>query len=176
MTTTQSLRHTVSRYVDRQRTRRRLRRELALLAELGCLDEALADAGLLRSQVEPLLAGCGDNDELLERMLARRGIEAARLPVEERRDLTWACTTCTEKRRCRDWLAGPDETGFEEFCPNAPRLEAAGANPPPAHAAPEITAPAHGDYQPTTDELRQMREEAHRRWEAKLMLDTARVL
>jgi hypothetical protein len=100
-----------------------LREELEQLEALGSLDAVLADAGLVRSQIEPLIAGCGDSRELLDQMLVRLGIDAARLPVESLRDMTWTCTTCPDKRRCREWLSCKEETEFRTFCPNAEQLD-----------------------------------------------------
>jgi hypothetical protein len=39
------------------------------------------------------------------------------------REMGWACTTCADKRRCREWLASGDETEFRAFCPNAALLD-----------------------------------------------------
>jgi hypothetical protein len=80
-------------------------------------------AGLVRSQMAPLIAGCAGSRELLDQMLARLGIDAAQLPIESQRKMTWACTTCPDKRLCRAWLAGTDHTHFYTFCPNAAELE-----------------------------------------------------
>ncbi|TXL74167.1 hypothetical protein FHP25_18385 [Vineibacter terrae] len=123
MTTLQDLQQTIARFVDGKRKRMQLRREIARLEGMGCLDAVLADAGLVRSQVGPLISGCADSTELLDQMLARLGIDAARLPVEDLRDMTWACTTCRDKRRCREWLSGTGQTEFRTFCPNAAQLD-----------------------------------------------------
>ncbi len=125
MTTLQELRRTVAHFVDGTRRRMQLRRELAQLEALGSLDAVLADAGLVRSHIAPLIAGCADSRELLDQMLARLGIDAARLPVESMRDMTWTCTTCPDKRRCREWLSGIEGTEFRAFCPNAEQLDCA---------------------------------------------------
>jgi len=106
MTTLQDFRRTISHFVDRRRKRKQLQRELAQLEAIGFLDAVLADAGLARSQIEPLIAGCAGSKELLDQMLARLGIDAAQLPVESLRDMTWTCTTCPDKRQCREWLSG----------------------------------------------------------------------
>ncbi len=132
MTTLQDLRRTISHLVDGTRQRWQLQRELAQLEALGSLDAVLADAGLVRSQIGPLIAGCAGSAELLDQMLARLGIDAARLPVEGRRDMTWTCTTCPEKRRCREWLSGIEETEFRVFCPNAVQLDYALSKQHPA--------------------------------------------
>jgi|GEM_PF-2104909 len=125
MTMFDDLRQTVSRFVDVRRKRGQLRHELAQLAAIGSLDGVLADVGLARSQVEPLIAGGADSRELLDRMLARLGIDAQLMPVEELRDMTWACLTCPDKRRCRDWLSGSEQTAYRAFCPNAVQLDCA---------------------------------------------------
>jgi len=123
MTTFQDLRRTITRLVDGRRERRRLRRELARLEALGALDGVLADVGLVRSQIGPLIAGCADSRGLLDQMLARLGVDAARLPIESQRDMTWACTTCPDRRRCREWLSGIEETEYRTFCPNAGEID-----------------------------------------------------
>ncbi len=123
MTALQDLRQSIGRFVEGSRKRLRLQRELADLEALGSLDAVLADAGLVRSQIDPLIAGCADSRELLDKMMVRRGIDAAKLPVESLRDLTWTCTTCPDKRRCRAWLAGTEPTEFRSFCPNAAELD-----------------------------------------------------
>lgn len=134
MTPLQDLRRTISRFVDGSRKRRQLQRELEQLEAMGSLDAALADAGLVRSQIGPLMAGCAGSRELLDQMLARLGIDAAQLPVESLRDMTWTCTTCPDKRRCREWLSGSERTGFPSFCPNADQLDNALSKQHPVHA------------------------------------------
>lgn len=123
MTILQDLRQAAHRFVDGRRKRRQLQCELAQLEAMGSLDAVLADAGLVRAQIEPLIAGGADSRELLDQMLARLRIDAARLPVESLRDMTWACTTCPDKRRCREWLSGTEQTKFRSFCPNAAQLD-----------------------------------------------------
>lgn len=132
MTTIQDLQRGISHFVDSARRRRRLRRELEQLDAMGSLDAVLADVGLVRSQLEPLLAG--DDSALLQRMQARLGIDATRLPIETRRDMEWACTQCADKRHCGQWMAEKDEAGVPEFCPNGERLNDALAAQHPAGA------------------------------------------
>jgi hypothetical protein len=123
MTMLQDLRQTFDRFVDGRRKRRQLRCELAQLEAMGSLDTVLADAGLVRAQIAPLIAGGAGSKELLDRMLARLGIDAAQLPVEGLRDMTWTCTTCPDKRRCREWLSGAEQGAYRSFCPNATELD-----------------------------------------------------
>lgn len=133
MTMLQNLRQTFDRFVDGRRKRRQLQCELAQLEAMGSLDAVLADAGLVRSQVAPLIAGGAGSKELLDRMLVRLGIDAAQLPVESLRDMTWACTTCPDKRRCREWLSGTEKAEFRTFCPNAAELDYALSKQRPGH-------------------------------------------
>lgn len=175
MTTFQDVRQAVSRFVDGTRKRRQLRLELAQLAAMGDLDAVLTDVGLARSQIEPLIEGCAGSRELLDRMLARLGIDAAQLTIEGLRDMTWTCTTCSDKRKCREWLAEAEEMGdFHSFCPNAAQLDdamaAAGCSYPsrPASGDPE----EDGAYHPSGDDLRRMRAEASQR-ETRALLDRA---
>ena len=177
MTTLQDLRQAVSRFVDGTRKRRQLRLELAQLAAMGDLDAVLADVGLARSQVEPLIEGCAGSRELLDRMLARLGIDAAQLTIEDLRDMTWTCTTCPDKRKCREWLAEAEETAdFHSFCPNAGHLDeamtAVGCSYP---SRPTTFGTDDGAYRPTGDELRRMRTEARQR-ETRAVLDRANII
>lgn len=123
MTALQDFGRSIAHFVEGTRKRARLRRELDQLEAMGSLDAVLADAGLVRAQIEPLIAGCAGSRELLDRMLARLGIDEARLPVESLRDMTWTCTTCPDKHRCRAWLAGSEDSGFRAFCPNAEQID-----------------------------------------------------
>jgi hypothetical protein len=132
MTMLQDLQGTIHRFVDGLRRRRQLRRELTQLEAMGSLDAVLADAGLMRSQIAPLIAGCAGSRELLDRMAARVGVDANGLPVETVREMTWTCTTCPDKRKCREWLAGTDANGFRTFCPNAAELDHALAKQHPS--------------------------------------------
>jgi uncharacterized protein YjiS (DUF1127 family) len=134
MTTLQDFRRTISHCIDVGRKRRRLRRELAQLAAMGSLDAVLADVGLVRSQVESLIAGCDGSRDLLDQMLARLGVDAARLPLDGLRDMTWTCTTCPNKRQCREWLFSIEETEGRAFCPNAAQLDHALLKQRPVHA------------------------------------------
>lgn len=168
MTTLQDLRQRMTRFVDGRRKRRQLEHELAQLAAMGSLDSVLADVGLARSQLEPLIAGCDGSRDLLDQMLARLGIDAARLPVETLRDMTWTCTTCPDKRRCRKWLANGEGADFHSFCPNAAQLDQ--ALPLDHHASPVGSDPNSGAYHPSADDLRRMRAEARGR-EVRTLLD-----
>ena len=134
MTMLHNLQQSIGRFVEGRRQRRQLQSELAQLEAMGSLDAVLADAGLVRSQVAPLIAGCAGSREMLDKMLARLGIDADQLPVESLRDMTWTCTTCPDKRRCREWLAGTEQTEFRTFCPNAAELDYALSKREPSHA------------------------------------------
>ena len=178
MTTLQDLQQTISRFVKGGRKRRQLKRELAQLAAMGSLDAVLADIGLARSQVGPLLAeGPGSSDQL-DRMLARLGLDAARLGPETRRDMTWTCVGCPDKRHCRHWMAGREDTDFHSFCPNAAELDDALLKQHPElassmrQAPPAGRGPCDGTFNPSADELRRMQAEACRR-EVRVLLDSA---
>jgi hypothetical protein len=116
---------------------------------MGSLDAVLADVGLVRSQIEPLLAGRDDSGELLEQMLARLGIDARGLPVETERGMLWTCMNCRDKRQCRHWLAEVDQTDLHSFCPNAAELDQALA-PGSRPARP----PRNEPYFPSADDSR----------------------
>lgn len=175
MTTLQDLRQTLSHFVDGRRERKQLQRELAQLAAMGSLDAVLADIGLVRSQIEPLVSGCAGSKELLDQMLVRLGIDPARLPAESLRDMTWTCTTCPDKRKCCEWLFSIEQVDFHSFCPNAAQLDHALADPAQTlrhRILPANCGPDDGFFHPSADELRRMRAEASRR-EARTLLDGA---
>ena len=168
MTTLQDFSRTMSRFVDGRRKRRQLERELAQLAAMGSLDAVLADVGLVRSQIKPLIEGCAGSRDLLDQMLARLGIDPAQLPVETLRDMTWTCTTCPDKRRCRKWLSDIGETDFHSFCPNAAPLDQFSCHRDP----PAGGSPYDGTFYPSADDLKRMRTEARQR-EVRVLLDAA---
>lgn len=171
MTTLQDCRQTISRFVDGRRQRRRLRRELAQLAAMGSLDAVLADVGLNRSQIEPLVAGCAGSRDLLDQMLARLGIDAADLSAETLRDMTWTCTTCPDKRHCREWMADVESTDFHGFCPNAAQLDRAPSSS--SHRDPQSGDNLTRDgFYPSADDLRRMNAEARQR-EVRALLHMA---
>jgi hypothetical protein len=110
-------------WTDQRRRREQLRREIAYLDANGSLDAVLADAGLARSQVRPLMAKSQVAQELLQRMLTKRGLAAAELPIESQREMAWTCMNCPDKRRCRAWLSSSEQTEFRTFCLNAAELD-----------------------------------------------------
>ena len=134
MMTLQGFRRTIAHRFDVGRKRRQLRRELAQLAAMGSLDAVLADVGRVRSKGDALIAGCDGCRDLLDQMLARLGVDAAQLPLDSLRDMTWSCTTCPNKRQCREWLFSIEETGCRAFCPNAAQLDDALSKQRPVHA------------------------------------------
>ncbi|MGD9880042.1 MAG: DUF6455 family protein [Reyranella sp.] len=176
MTTLQELQQTISRFVKGGRKRRQLKRELAQLAAMGELDAVLADVGLVRSQVQPLIAGSADPNERLDKMLDRLGIDVARLPVESLRDMAWACMNCRTKRHCRQWLSDNKGPDFHSFCPNAAEFDNALWRQHPelasSRASPAGCDPRELTFYPRTDELRRMQADARRR-EVRVLLDSA---
>jgi hypothetical protein len=123
MTALQHLQQTISRFMKGGRKRRQLKRELAQLAAMGELDALLTDVGLVRSQVQPLIAGSAAANERLDKMIDRLGIDVARLPIESLRDMAWTCMNCRAKRHCRQWLSDNKVPDFHSFCPNAAELD-----------------------------------------------------
>jgi len=177
MATLKDLQRTISRFVGERRKRRQLELELEQLDAMGSLDAALADVGLVRSQIGPLIAQSGRSRELLERMLARLGLDADRFDAGNLRDMTWKCTTCADKHQCREWLAGTERTGFHAFCPNSAEFDRVMVAAMPSDSP--VSAPAagvsagvsnEGVYYPTADERRRMRADAYRR-ETRALLD-----
>jgi uncharacterized protein YjiS (DUF1127 family) len=109
-------------YIAVWRERHAIERELAAMD-----DAALADMGILRSQIHSLARAYPAADNLLGRMLQRLGLEGdtARMPARQRDDLYRTCVLCTERGECRHWLAKKDANpeGYKAFCPNAWVLE-----------------------------------------------------
>ena len=181
MTTLKDLGRSISRFVDERRKRRQLEFELDTLGAMGCLDGALADAGLVRSQIGPLIADSGRSRATLDRMLDRLGLDADRFDTGNLRDMTWKCTTCADKPQCRTWLDSGATLGFEMFCPNsaelgrAQRATAATGKAADAAAGTDVDWAAAGGssdgaYWPTADERKQMRAARHRR-QVRALLD-----
>lgn len=164
MTTFHTLRQTLSRWIDNARKTRQLKREVAQLAAMGSLDAVLGDVGLSRSQLGPVIAHGVQSGNQLDRMLARLGLDAAQLAPETRRDMTWTCLNCPDKRACRRWLAGRDTYDFHSFCPNADELDHALADQ-------GVRPPLDGPWRPTADELRRQESEARQR-ETRILLDS----
>lgn len=80
------------------------------------------NVGLVRSQLDPLIAESADPNERLDRMLDRLGIDVARLPIETLRSMTWTCMNCDGGRHCRQWLSankGPDFHTFVQMPRNS---------------------------------------------------------
>jgi len=178
MTTLQDLQQTISGFVKGGRKRRQLKRELAQLAAVGELDAVLADVGLVRSQVAPLIARSADPNDRLDKMLRRLGLGVTRLPIESLRDMAWTCMNCRGKRHCRQWLSDSKGPDFHSFCPNAAELDDALSKqhselasstrqPPPAGRS-----PCDGSSYPSADDLRRMQAEARRR-EVRVLLASA---
>jgi uncharacterized protein YjiS (DUF1127 family) len=109
---------------DDMRQRHALRRELAVCAMQGGLDETLADIGVSRAQIVPLVKGAPNAARLLTRMAAWVGVdlEGIRDPAL-RRELQRVCSLCAAQGRCKHWLDDPDSRGYREFCPNAGTLD-----------------------------------------------------
>lgn len=123
MTTLHRIGAAIGRWAEGVNARRQLRRELAFIEANGELDLILADAGLTRAQIDVLVAGSPDARRQLMAMLERLRIAAKAVPAATMREMGWTCTTCTDKRRCREWLAGGEEGEFRAFCPNAALLD-----------------------------------------------------
>lgn len=146
MTTLQDLQQTISRFVKGGRKRRQLKREVAQLTAMGQLDAVLADVGLVRSQIQPLIAGSADPNDRLDKLLDRLGIDVARLPIESLRDMSWNCMNCLAKRHCRQWLSDNKGLDFHSFCPNAAELDDALSKQHPELASSTRQAPPAGSH------------------------------
>ncbi len=106
------------------RQRYALRRELADCAMNSDFDIILAEAGLGRGEIEPLIKGHPNATRLLRAMSERLGVEGERSkdPVILR-EMQRTCSLCAEHRRCRRWLHAHRKDGYHDFCPNAELLD-----------------------------------------------------
>lgn len=106
------------------RQRYALRRELANCAMNSDFDIILAEAGLGRGEIEPLIKGHPDASRLLRAMSERLSVEQERNkdPVILR-EMQRTCALCTEHGRCRRWLSTERKDGYHDFCPNAELLD-----------------------------------------------------
>jgi len=112
----------IGQAVNDARERYAFRQELANCEEL---DVILADLGLTRGELEPLLKCHPESGKLLRKMLARVGLdEVSRGDLRTRRELERVCTFCKSRGRCRTWLRSGGSEGYAEFCPNAELLDA----------------------------------------------------
>ena len=106
------------------RERRRLRRELLDL-DADTLDRTLAELRLQRGEVDAMIANHPASGHLLDDVAARLDV-AGKLhadPATER-DMWRLCSVCSAQGRCKHWLASGATEGYDEFCPNADRLDA----------------------------------------------------
>jgi hypothetical protein len=106
------------------RQRRALRRELADCAMNGELDTILADVGLTRGDIEPLIKGHPEAARLFRAMLGRLGLEKEYSRDSNiHREMERTCSLCDEHGRCRGWLHTGRKDGYHDFCPNADLLD-----------------------------------------------------
>ena len=123
MTMIQEIGAAIGRWTRGMLARAQLRQELGELEFHGDLDRVLTDAGLTHAQLQHLVAAHPDSSELLKGMLARVRLERDEIPGYTLRELGWTCVGCTDKRRCREWLSGGDDTEYRAFCPNAASID-----------------------------------------------------
>ena len=119
----------LSGMVEGWRERARLRSEFARLAQQGELERTLADSGISPSDVPRLMHAHPATPQQLRRMMARLGIDRARLRhskafADALREMEWRCGECADWRHCRTWLDTdvPPDT-YRAFCPNAEALD-----------------------------------------------------
>jgi hypothetical protein len=119
----------LSGIVEGWRARARLGREFAHLEQQGELERTLADSGIAPSDVPRLMRAHPGTPEQLRRMMARLGIDRARLPhsktfADALREMEWRCGECADWRHCRAWLdADAPHDSYRAFCPNAAALD-----------------------------------------------------
>jgi hypothetical protein len=89
-------------------------------SEIGVLAE---DIGLSQADLQQVALHPADNSELMQRMMAALGLDAAALERSDpavMRDVEATCTRCRETRSCRqDLAAGTPGVHCGEYCPNA---------------------------------------------------------
>jgi uncharacterized protein YjiS (DUF1127 family) len=107
--------HRVAHAVTVWQERAELERELMSLD-----DAALADLGLVRGQIRHLVAAHPSAATQLDQMLTRIGLsEEAAADHQLHDDLYRTCIMCTERTRCRNWLASAKgRESYRAFCPN----------------------------------------------------------
>lgn len=100
-----------------------LRRELADYELNSDFDLALADVGLTRAQLQPVIKGHPEAARLLETMAERLGVEQeyTKDPIILR-EMQLTCSLCAAHSRCRHWLRAERTDGYQNFCPNADLL------------------------------------------------------
>lgn len=120
-----------------------LKRELQFLDENHELDRVLSDVGLTHGELPGLLQAHPGAARQFTAMMARVGVDAARLPNDVAtsvalRDMERRCASCEAWRECRDWFAfdGADDR-YRHFCPNGHALEELRDGQASAAAAPD---------------------------------------
>ena len=107
------------------RARRMARRELELLADLGQLNQVMAECGLSQSDLAFLKRPAPGWAGRLHGMRARLGLEelaeACDLPLIG--DLDRVCRRCSAAKACEKWLRAGASDGVPAFCPNQPNFE-----------------------------------------------------
>lgn len=89
-------------------------------SEIGMLAE---DIGMSQADLAQVVLHPADNSDLMQRMMAAHGLDAAVLERSDPaviRDIEATCTRCRETRSCRqDLAAGRAGAHCRDYCPNA---------------------------------------------------------
>ncbi|GGF24286.1 hypothetical protein GCM10011611_32920 [Aliidongia dinghuensis] len=107
------------------RARQTLRHELALLADLGQLDQVLADCGLSPSDLAVLERPVRGWARRLQAMQRQLGVEALAETCDLAliRDMDRVCRHCSAAKICEKWLRADAVSAAPAFCPNRPNFE-----------------------------------------------------
>jgi hypothetical protein len=106
------------------RERERLRHEFAVLEADGMLDTVLDDVMITGAEIGPLLRNHPASGRLLTEMVERLDIgDAFEKNPAVARDMWRVCTMCSALPECKRWMRSDATEGYEQFCPNADRLD-----------------------------------------------------
>jgi len=108
------------RAMGNARKRRAMRRAFDECGRAGVLDATLADLGLDKGDIGPLIKGFPGSEDLLAAMCRRMGIDA--MPLQDpaiARVMQRSCALCTDHGRCARWLKADPFDDYHDFCPNA---------------------------------------------------------
>lgn len=110
--------------VGNVRKRRAMRQAFDECGRAGVLDATLADLGVTKGDIGPLIKGYPGSEDLLAAMCRRMGIDAMRLQdPTTARVMQRSCALCANHGRCARWLKVDPFDDYHDFCPNAELID-----------------------------------------------------